>query len=723
MGIVYKAHDPQLSRDVALKIMIEIEPKKIERFTIESTAMAQLNHPHLIRIYDLGRKPQPYFVMEYIEGDTLEDLIKAKKTKPRAVVTTMIKICNCLQEMHKQNIIHRDIKPANIMISNKGEPKLMDLGLAKFTNFDSNLSIQGEIIGTPRYMAPEQISGNTNSVTDIYAIGATMYEALTHTRLFESDSPTSLLYQVVSEKPTPLREINPKLTPELEKICLKCLEKDPKERFQSCEELAKALQRFQNRRKASRIEKKQEAQRSTHNMVTGSLILLVVLMGAVSFYLYTAYENLKNDSEVTQNPTSNQTENVKNFAKVKNHAKNTVPKPTANKTTSADAHFINAKKYKRLKQYSAAHTSLNSAIELEDKDIYHCHKANIYALEKKYNKAILHLQMALKHHPKSPNIYYAMANIHLHQKKYDFALEFLLNLSNENDNHAANKNNSYIQKLFIMGNCYHGLLNYKKAIYFWHKALEHGYPSNKKLLQKIDLAKQKLSTAKNLPNAKIYYAQAKKLQESRATGENKQQILQYLHKAILADPSFAAAYNFRGNTYKSMSLNLLAITDYSSAIKYQHKSIYYRNRFAIYLNTKNYKKALNDIEILTSLQPQIHHFWALKSEVLFHLKKPYEAIKAIDHAITLDKKNAQYYFLKGKIFFGNRNYTQAIKWLHIAQKYNPKLPYIYRKLGDTYFSQQQYKKAIDFWQKAHQYGYRPQKELTTKITKARERLK
>ncbi|BBM84699.1 serine/threonine-protein kinase [Candidatus Uabimicrobium amorphum] len=251
MGVVYKAYDLQLQRYVALKILLNVNQKSIRRLQNESVAMANIDHPNITRFYEFGSTPQPHFTMEFIEGTTLKALIAQKKIKQLFLINTLITVCDCLQEVHDKKILHRDLKPENIMVTKDGTPKIMDFGLAKFTNDEtSNLSKTGDIVGTVHYMAPEQISGNVGMASDIYAVGATMYEALTFQKLFDGVSQANLIFQVLQVEPIPPREINPKISADLEEVCLKCLAKKPEMRYRNFRQLSTHLRKIKELRKS-----------------------------------------------------------------------------------------------------------------------------------------------------------------------------------------------------------------------------------------------------------------------------------------------------------------------------------------------------------------------------------------------------------------------------------------------------------------------------------------
>jgi serine/threonine-protein kinase len=245
MGIVYRATDPVLNRRVAIKVMsdaIAQDADLRERFLREAQAAGSLQHPHVITIYDFGEVDgHLYIAMEYVEGEDLEDLLKKKVAVPlEAKLELIIGVLQGLAFAHKRGVIHRDIKPANIRIDPEGKARLMDFGVAHLSS--SNMTRTGMMLGTPSYMAPEQIMGGPVSAqADIFSVGAVLYELLTGTRPFRGDTLQALMYQVLSTPPRPLGQLVPNLPPTLDGVVMRAMNKEPGERFGSALEMADQL--------------------------------------------------------------------------------------------------------------------------------------------------------------------------------------------------------------------------------------------------------------------------------------------------------------------------------------------------------------------------------------------------------------------------------------------------------------------------------------------------
>jgi serine/threonine protein kinase len=252
MGVVYRARQRKLGRTVALKMILGgrlANEDDVKRFHTEATAAANLSHPNIVSVYEVGEiEGQHFFSMEFIDGASLAQKLAAGPLPGKVAARYALTIARAVQHAHRHNILHRDLKPSNIMLDTDDEPHVTDFGLAKRLG-DSGQTRSGAVLGTPSYMAPEQAAGRTRDLcpaTDVYGIGAVLYELLTGRPPFRSESPMDTLIQVLETEPVPPRLLNPKVDHDLETICLKCLEKDPARRYVSAEELAGDLQRYLN---------------------------------------------------------------------------------------------------------------------------------------------------------------------------------------------------------------------------------------------------------------------------------------------------------------------------------------------------------------------------------------------------------------------------------------------------------------------------------------------
>jgi predicted Ser/Thr protein kinase len=251
MGIVYKARQLSLNRQVALKLITAAElagEDELRRFQNEAEAAAHLDHPNIVPIYEVGEhQGRHYFSMKLVAGESLDRRLDAYLDDPRSAAKLVAEVAEAVHHAHQRGILHRDLKPANILLDERGTPHVADFGLAKRVEGDSELTQSGAILGTPGYMAPEQTSGRRGAVTtasDVYGLGAILYALLTGRAPFAGATVLETLEQVRGRAPEPPSRTNPRVPRDLEVICLRCLEKAPHRRYSSAEALAADLRRY-----------------------------------------------------------------------------------------------------------------------------------------------------------------------------------------------------------------------------------------------------------------------------------------------------------------------------------------------------------------------------------------------------------------------------------------------------------------------------------------------
>ena len=294
VGVVYKARQKSLDRIVALKLLLfgpHSSPDSVKRFRAEAVATAALQHPNIVAIHEVGFcEGQHFIAMDYVEGPCLSALIRGSPLPARRAAGYVKIIAEAIHYAHERGILHRDLKPANVLIDANDQPRVTDFGLAKRLEGDSELTVTGQVLGSPNYMPPEQATGKrgtTSRRSDIYALGAILYHALTGRPPFVGEGMADTVQQVLNAEPVSPRVLNPSVPADLETVCLKCLEKEPGKRYATAQMLAEELGRFLEgkpvlARPVGRLAKAWRwCRRNPALAGTGAVAVLAVLLGFI----------------------------------------------------------------------------------------------------------------------------------------------------------------------------------------------------------------------------------------------------------------------------------------------------------------------------------------------------------------------------------------------------------------------------------------------------------
>src|SRR6185295_2433529 len=239
------------NRVVAVKMILAghfATEQAIQRFRAEASTAARLQHPNIVAIHEIGEHAgQQYFSMDFVEGKSLAEVVRDGPLSARQAAVFLKTIAETIHHAHQHGVLRRDLKPSNVLVDSFGQPRITDFGLAKQLESESDLTVTGQVLGSPNFMPPEQAAGRSAEVgphSDIYSLGAMLYHLLTGRPPFQGGSLQDVLLQVKEAEPVSPRRLNPSVPVDLETICLKCLEKEPSGRYATAQELADELRRF-----------------------------------------------------------------------------------------------------------------------------------------------------------------------------------------------------------------------------------------------------------------------------------------------------------------------------------------------------------------------------------------------------------------------------------------------------------------------------------------------
>jgi predicted Ser/Thr protein kinase len=318
MGVVYRARQINLDRIVAVKLLPFSQftsEEALQRFQAEASAAAGLQHPNIVGIHDVGEhEGQHYFSMDFIEGRTLAEVVREKPLPPKQAAGYLKTIAEAVHYAHEQGILHRDLKPSNVLMDARDRPCVTDFGLARRFEGESQVTVTGQVIGSPSFIPPEQALGKQGKVSrqsDVYALGAMLYHLLTGRPPFQGETITETLHQVLHREPVAPRALNRSIPRDLETICLKCLEKEPSRRYPTAQELADDLARLLGNKAiqarpvgaAEKAWKWCRRQPALAAMGLGLLLMLVLGLSGVLWLLHRTQQNAASETRIWGNGT------------------------------------------------------------------------------------------------------------------------------------------------------------------------------------------------------------------------------------------------------------------------------------------------------------------------------------------------------------------------------------------------------------------------------------
>lgn len=655
MGIVYKAYDPSFQRTVALKVLIRGEGSSqldVARFEREARSVYKIQHEHIIPVYDLGSEDgMPYFAMKFVSGHGLD-----REKVPmhyRKAIKILTPIANALNTAHQTGIIHRDIKPANIMVDEDGKPWLTDFGLAKDKEGIQELTQAGSFMGTPAYMAPEQIDHpeSVDAKCDIYALGVVFYLLIVGKPPYDANTFPALLRKISEGKAKPPHLVRKEIPEEISRICMRAMAKKKKDRYSSAQRFAKDLENAAAKAKPSRASgstlrshvpkkgrkkgrRRSQAQNTniiiTVVSVSVVLLLLIMVMSSSSSEDNNSFEN---EFEHTQenNSNKNKTPEKDNDKTASNTNTNTNTNTDTNKDTNKHVN-ANTDEQNKVKNPETVPKTKMSSFELGQK----LKQVNVFVRQKNYVLAEKYIEQILKDFPKNAQANYEKSVILVHKKLYSEALKYIdIALETPVAPAAVISYKGHILKL---------LNRFEEAAEFYTKALHkrkctHCYNERAliyaKHLHQYDKALADLSfIVDESPNDRRLFTNVGRVLEQMG---DPYKSITFFSDHIAKHPQSTHAHFERGWVYMSLLKNYdKALQDFEKVIKANPGYVEAKFHIGqISLMKGNHEKALKIAKEVSKKDPRFFAAHALKGDCYIIMQQKDRAIKNWKKAINL----------------------------------------------------------------------------------------
>ena len=704
MGKVYRAYDPQLERVVAIKIIDgeqEIDRQK-KQIIKEAKSAARLHHANIVQIYEIGDDGNnAYLVMEYVCGSTLADHLSKGVPDCRWSLCLLRDVAQAVHYAHREGIIHRDLKPTNIMLDQENKVKLMDFGLAKVMGVQTSTSTEGMMVGTAYYMPPEQVNAEkVDRRSDVYALGAVLYEMLTGQRPFCGQTTLDIAMKILTRPPTLPRDINTVIPQEVELICLKCLQKKREERYASAQSLARDIERYlecrpiiaRSANPSYRVNKWVHRNFSMKRAMMASLVVIIISLVVANFCLLQRLHSSRQRNLPTH---SNRQTPAKNGT---NATQPPVEKITvaARKTALAGSEYVRSALghlWQTVGQKGYNFKEINIRLGQLQKlapEYYLLYEhwgriCLIYALKKRGLRNVLLSQawqcveQALTIQPQcrsSRFLAYQLANFQPDQWRqrrlfyrsslaesgreyYNYFLaqslsekfspvkpdKLLLQQGIDCCQQALAVQRDFAPAWLLLAKFYRDSGDYRQALTFClralHKLTDIANPFCPEKAQKKTLY---FLTPMYLEALLLKTRLAQKLNKNGMAVDCLTQVLSY-------NPSDYSSYLLRGEIFSQSNDHKAAIDDFSLALHCgAPAAVCYQWRCRSYLATKQYYLALNDSYALVQVQPKQKESYLLRAKVYQTMKKYRQSWRDLEQALALTPQGQKKLFLRSNIY-------------------------------------------------------------------------